>query len=233
MKTFIKTQIVITIIICLSACKTLASQPGITSDADSEAVEPTPQAQAAEKESADEGYDGETDLIDPACQMESILVEVEYDHRWTWSPDGTENTGYYTGTANDTINFLLFNDGYGNFDSDTNTIFYSQEGIIQGDPGKCDIKGKGMAEIMLYGTCRAGVIELEWIESDTGESEATMTCDGKEYLSLTYYPLQMVLGFPLDDDGMGYKSSESTALPLFRDVSMEWMIHYVPSGKKQ
>jgi len=221
MKTIFKTLIVLTLLILISSCSSLSSLPGIGSDADTES---TPKAQANDSGNEDEDYEEETDLFDVACQMEGLEVVVKYDHRWIWSPDGTENSGSYIGTAKGENIFLLDNDGYGNFDSDIRTVFYSQEGTIEGNPGKCDAKGKGMAEATLYGTCVNGVIGLEWIEIDSGEQEATMTCDGKETPFVTYYPLQSVFTFELPDDGLGYRQSNDTAIPLFRSVSMEWTI---------
>jgi len=228
MKTILKTVIVITLIVFLSACSSLSSLPEIASEADSEPTDSTPHAQANEQGDDEAGYDGETDLIDPGCHMDEVVLEVRYDHLWTWSPDGTENTGAYVGTAKGTNNFFLNNDGYGNLASDTRTFSFSQEGIIHGDSGKCSVKGSGEAEMTIYGSCKSGVIALEWIEIATEKSEATMVCDGKESSFITFYPLQFEMVFTLPDDGLGYKTSDSTDMFFFRNISMEWTIRYLP-----
>ena len=231
MKTIFKTLIILTLLIFISACSSLSSLPFVGSNSESQPDEGTPQAQANDQGEDEAGYNSD-DLFEPNCHDAELLVTVRYDHRWIWSPDGTENTGNYIGTTKGKHDFWLSNDGYGNFDSETSTIFYEQEGIIHRDSDKCDVNGKGMAEMTLYGTCLNGVIGLEWIEIDTGESEATITCDGKETPFSTFYPLQSVFTFELPDDGLGYRQSNDTAVPLFRNVSMEWTISAVPRNQQ-
>jgi hypothetical protein len=226
MKTIFKTLFILTLLIVISACSSLSSLPGIASDADS-----TPQAQANEQGDDYKGYDDETDQFTAVCQWESVLIVMDYDHNWTWSPDGTENTGYYTGRARSEINFLLTNVGNGTFSEDTNTIFFRQDGIIDGNPGDCTVGGKGMAEITMHGYCYDGVLNLDLMEVGTEETEATLTCDGKDYNYLTYYPPQSVIGLEVSSEGLGYISSTHTFMPMFRDIYMRWNVRVVPPGQ--
>lgn len=230
-KSYLVLVIFLLLALLLTACGGKSALPGGRSETDPKETESVLQAPNEEQ---DEANNVDIDLIDIACQMDQILIEVQYDHLWTWSPDGTENTGTYTGKAKDIIYFVLVNDGRGNLEGDTNTIFFTQEGVIIGDSGKCTITdGRGMAEMTLYGRCSGGVIELEWVEYHTGKSEATMICDGKDPGFITQYPLQFFTGYILPDDGLGYKMSDKTAAPFFRNISMEWTFRLDLEGKKE
>ena len=231
MKTIFKTLIVLTLFIFISACSTTSAQPGIGSDTDPEATETVPQGQANDQGNDEAGYDNEADQIGPVCEMNHVLVVVEYNHEWTWSPDGTEGSGYYTGRATGLANIFLENLGEGQFSADTDTIFFRQDGIIKGNPGSCSVGGSGRAEITMNGYCYDGVLNLDLMEVATGETEATMTCDGKDYDYVTYYPPQSVIGLEVSEEGLGYISSTDSFMPMFRDIYMKWNVRVVPEGE--
>ena len=230
MKTILKTLVIMTLLIFISACSSLSSLPFIASDAGSQTSEGTPQAQGNDQ-GDEETNVGENDQIGAVCQMNSVLVVVDYNHQWTWSPDGTEGSGYYTGRANSQVKIYLENNGDGTFAADSGTIFYNQDGIIDGNPGDCSVGGKGTAEITMSGYCYDGVLNLDLMEVGTGETEATMTCDGKDYPYLTYYPPQSVIGLEVSDEGLGYISSTDSFMPMFRDIYMRWNVRVVPEGE--
>ena len=50
------------------------------------------------------------------------------------------------------------------------------------------LAGEVVAEITMNGYCYDGVLNLDLMEVATGETEATMTCDGKDFDYVTYYP---------------------------------------------
>ncbi len=231
MSTRFKITLVFVLFVFITACSTKSALPEIASEADSKKTESAPQGQGNDQGNDEAGYDSETDLIGPVCEMDHVLVVVEYNHEWTWSPDGTEDSGYYTGRATGLANLFLENLGEGKFSEDTDTIFFRQDGIIDGNPGDCSVGGKGQAEITMNGYCYDGVLNLDLMEVATGETEATMTCDGKDFPYLTYYPPQSVIGLEVSDEGLGYISSTDSFMPMFRNIHMKWNVRVVPEGE--
>ncbi len=226
-RTFFVLSMIIMATLLLSSCGGKSVAPGITQGDD---VQETPKAQSVPGEEEQEEYQKESLPPDQACDLESVMLVVSYDHLWTWSPDGTEATGAYIGEAKGGQRLLLLNDGNGNLSGDSFTIFYYQDGFIQGDPDRCDVVGNGMAEFTLSGTCQDGVMELEWMEVGTS-GESTMVCGPKTSTYTTFYPAQAEFGIVVDEDGLAYRQSNGSLIPNFYGVSMEWTIRVVPPGQ--
>ncbi len=126
---------------------------------------------------------------------------------------------------------MLSPDKNGNIGEDSYTFSYTLSGTIQGDPGQCKVNGDGWVELTASGKCQDGIMELEWIEVGTELQNTTMVCDGKTYDFVIYYPAQVVIGVEVPEDGWAYQTSDSTILPLFRNLSMEWDVRLVPAGQ--
>lgn len=227
-RSFLALLLIILVSIALVSCGGKSVAPGVSSET---GTDETPRPQAASEKDEGEEYKEGSDQVGDVCEMNSILVVVDYDHHWVWSPDGTEDSGRYTGRANGLVKLYLSNNGDGTFSEDKDTIFYSQDGIIDGHPGDCTVEGTGMAEITMNGYCYDDVLNLDLMEVGTGETEGNMVCDGKDFNYLTYYPPQAVIGLEVSDQGLGYISSSTTLMPMFRDIHMKWNVRVVPEGE--
>jgi len=226
-----KSILLISLVLFFSGCSSISSEPGVGSGQDPTQTAAPAGSASEEDDSQDESYTLESNPPQIACSQEDILLVVSWDHLWTWSPDGTEATGALIGQTKGTCNLMLSPDKNGDLGGDSCTFTYTQSGIIQGDPGQCKMTGEGFVDLTLSGVCQDGMMELEWMEVGTELQNASIVCDGKTSDFVMFYPAQAVIGVEVPEDGWAYQTSDSTILPLFRDVSMEWDVRLVPEGQ--
>jgi hypothetical protein len=231
MKIILKTAIVITIIVFLSACSSLSSLPEIESGQEPEETDSSLGNDPGEGDEQNEEFVLDSNPPREACQQENILIYVTWDHIWTWSPDGTEATGGLKGQAAGHCPLILSPDGNGDMEVDTCSFKYTQSGIIQGDKGQCKVDGEGWVDLFLSGTCQDGIMVLEWMEVGNELQETNMICDGKSSEFVGFYPAQAIFGVEVPEHGWAYQTSDGTIMPLFRGVSMEWDVRLVPAGQ--
>jgi len=231
MNTTIKSVLIIFLLIFVTSCSSLSSLPEIETGQEPEETNSSFGNDTGEGDGQDEEYTLDSNPSREACQQEDILAYVNWDHIWTWSPDGTEATGGLKGQAAGHCPLMLSPDGNGDIEVDTCSFKYSQSGTIQGDSGQCKVDGEGWVDLFLSGTCRDGIMVLEWMEVGNELQETNMICDGKSYDFVMFYPAQAIFGLEVPEDGWAYQTSESTIMPLFRNVHMEWDIRLVPEGQ--
>jgi hypothetical protein len=170
--------------------------------------------------------ESDSDYVHQECSQEQILITVLYDHDWSWSPDGTEATGRLKGEAEGMCTLILFPSGDGNYEPDTCTIFYTQQGKVKAKVGsdECRVSGRGMAELTVGGSCVEGHLVVDILEVGTEDQEATMTCGPKTTDFVLFYPATALPLLDIDPIGIGIFRSDSTILPKFYDVNLYWRV---------
>jgi hypothetical protein len=128
-----------------------------------------------------------------SCPQGPIFMDIEMIEAWTWSPGGIEELGRIEGWGKVTCMAEISGS---TVTGEVGCYFqYTNEGYIQGDPGRCDIKGQGVAIASITGSCDNFTVTLQIDETvepdeDTGDipMTATMKCDKNTYPYLTYFP---------------------------------------------
>ncbi len=121
---------------------------------------------------------------------------------------------------------ILFQSGDGNYEPDTCTIFYTQQGKVKAKVGsdECRVSGRGMAELTVGGSCAEGHLVVDILEVGTEDQEATMTCGPKTTDFVLFYPATALPLLDIDPIGIGIFRSDSTILPKFYDVNLYWRV---------
>jgi hypothetical protein len=139
-----------------------------------------------------DGSSGEDSPLE-TCPQGPIFLDIEMIEAWTWSPGGIRDIGEIEGWGKVTCTAEISGS---TVTGEVGCFFeYFNEGYIQGDPGRCDIKGQGVAIATIKGSCDNFTVTLEIDETvepddETGDipMSAQMTCDKQTYPYLTYFP---------------------------------------------
>jgi hypothetical protein len=128
-----------------------------------------------------------------SCPEGPIFMDVEMIESWTYSPGGVREIGEIDGWGKVTCMVEISGS---KVTGEVGCYFeYSNDGFLQGDPGRCDIKGQGVAIAKITGSCDDFTVKLQIDESvepdeETGDVPMTadMVCGGKTYPYITFFP---------------------------------------------
>jgi hypothetical protein len=177
---------------CSTAGSSAPSEEGSAGQGDSSADSGSMGEPIGESAESEKEFEGEGTPIS-SCPEGPIFMDVEMIGNWTWSPGGISELGKIDGWGRVTCIVEISGSEVA---GEVGCYFeYSNDGFIQGDPGRCDIKGQGVAITTITGSCDDFTVTLqidETVEPDEETGDVPMTadmkCGEKTYPYITYFP---------------------------------------------
>jgi len=178
--------LLITILVSCSAVRSVAG--GDSSSAEGQGREPVGAGTATDRDFSGEG----TPLS--SCPKGPFFIDVEMIESWTWSPGGHKELGKIVGWGRVTC---MVEVSGSKVTGEVGCYFqYDNNGILQGNPGSCNITGQGVAIATIKGSCDNSTVTLQIDESVVADEEtgdvpmtAKMECGGKTFPYITYFPM--------------------------------------------